>query len=254
MSGADALGEPDRFCSGPFGRWHLEYVERADSTNALAGAEPTDRRVVVTDHQQAGRGRMGRIWETPAGEALTMSATIDPGLPDVDWPWVPLLAGLVVAEALDPYGLHASVKWPNDVLVDGLKVAGILVERVVSAQGQPLAVVGIGLNVHQQELPVPTATSLARCGVRATRVDLLRGVLSGLEQVVSALPADLGQLRSRFAGRCVTVGQVVDVHLPSGEVRRGRAREVDPRGCLVVDTEGAALVVSAGDVVHVRPA
>ena len=118
--------------------------------------------MVVAEHQTAGRGRLDRSWETPPRAALTFSVLLRPTVGPAQWPWLPLLTGYAVAGALRDAGFDAGVKWPNDVLVGDLKVAGILVERVDTPTG-PAAVLGVGLNVSTtaEELPVPTATSLA---------------------------------------------------------------------------------------------
>src|SRR5689334_2709965 len=131
--------------AGP--HWQVQLHTAAESTNALAAAAPEHGLVVVADHQTAGRGRLGREWVTPAGAALTFSAVVDPTVDDEWWPLVPLVAGYAVARRV-----RGSVKWPNDVLLGGRKLCGILVERVhLRAQtgDRPLAVVGIGINVDQ---------------------------------------------------------------------------------------------------------
>lgn len=239
--------------AGRFEQWQIEYADALGSTNAAAAASPRAGRVVVTGHQTGGRGRMGRTWETPAGEALTFSAVVDPRLPDPDWPWVPLITGLCVVSALESLGVEATLKWPNDVLVEGKKIAGILIERVQGPHG-PLAVIGIGLNVHQRELPVPAATSLALCGVPAGRVEVLRLVLNRLATLGLFAAEHLDDYRHRYRAACATIGQQVRVHLPDASVHTGLAERVDDRGCLVVSDGDDELVVGAGDVVHVRPA
>ena len=145
------------------GLWReVRVVEETGSTNAdlLAEAQAGAREglVLVAEEQTAGRGRMGRRWISPPRRALTFSVLLRPAVPAGLLSWVPLLAGVAVASALEyTAGVDARLKWPNDVLVDGAKIAGILAERWGSA-----VVVGTGINVLQQrgELPVPTATSL----------------------------------------------------------------------------------------------
>jgi BirA family biotin operon repressor/biotin-[acetyl-CoA-carboxylase] ligase len=229
--------------------WLVRLYDAAESTNALAAEAPEPHLVVVADHQTAGRGRLGREWVTPAGAALTFSTVVDPALDDQWWPLVPLVAGYAVAQAVG-----GSLKWPNDVLLHDLKVSGILVERVAGGD-RPLAVVGIGLNVDQTapELPVPTATSLALAGRARDRTDLFGDVLTrlgeGLEEVARSPEAWMAGYRDL----CATVGTDVRVDLPGGEVLAGRAVDVDDHGRLVVRSEGRAVPVAAGDVVHVRP-
>lgn len=234
-------------------------VEAAPSTNALvverARAGEAAGLVVVAEHQTAGRGRLDRTWETPARTALTFSVLLRPTLPAAAWPWLPLLTGYAVGRALRDAGHEAGVKWPNDVLLGELKVAGILVERVDTPVG-PAAVVGVGLNVGTtaEELPVQTATSLAiASGSTPDRTGLLVALLARLAEEYAAWNAGGGvALRTAYTAACVTVGRDVRVDLPSGEVLRGRATGVDAGGRLTVDGPGGATAVGAGDVVHVR--
>jgi BirA family biotin operon repressor/biotin-[acetyl-CoA-carboxylase] ligase len=210
--------------------------------------------VVVTEHQTAGRGRLDRTWETPPRAALTFSVLLRPTAAAADWPWLPLLAGHALGRALREAGFDVGVKWPNDVLVGGLKVAGILVERVETPTG-PAAVVGIGLNVTstRAELPVETATSLAVEGAAPDRTELLVAVLGTLRSEYDAWQhGAAADLRAAYTRECVTVGRDVRVELPSGERLIGRATGVDPGGRLLVRGPAGETAVGAGDVVHVR--
>lgn len=247
----------------------VEVLPATPSTNAVvaerarAGAE--EGLVVVTEHQTAGRGRLDRGWETPAGTALTFSVLLRPEVPPARWPWLPLLTGYAVAKALAGVGFGAVLKWPNDVLLGERKVAGILVERVEGPAG-PAAVVGIGLNVllDEDQLPVPTATSLllesAGLGHPVPdRTVLLRTLVETLLESYAAWQAGLDEvgtdrLRESYTRVCTTVGRDVDVALPDGTTLSGHARDVDEHGRLVVaPVSGPAVAVGAGDVVHVRP-
>lgn len=243
----------------------LELLPEAASTNQLAAerarAGAPDGLLVVADHQVAGRGRLDRSWQTPPGSAVTFSLLLRPDVPAPAWPWLPLLTGHTVAKALTALGYDAAVKWPNDVLLDGRKVAGILVERVDTDAG-PAAVVGIGINVGlaAEELPVETATSLAvaRPGTVPDREEVLVAVVEAVREgydtwQVGGAEAS-ARLRSSYVAHCATLGQEVRVDLPGGTAVTGRAVDVDPDGRLVVETATGPEKVGAGDVVHVRPA
>jgi BirA family biotin operon repressor/biotin-[acetyl-CoA-carboxylase] ligase len=239
--------------------FRVEIVAAAPSTNALVAArarlgEP-EGLVVVTEHQTAGRGRLDRSWQTPARAALTFSVLLRPEVPALEWPWLPLLTGHALARVLRDTGVPAGVKWPNDVLIDDRKVAGILVERVDTPLGAA-AVVGIGLNVSTtaEELPVDTATSLALAGgTEPDRTALLLALLAGLRVEHDAWRArGSRELRAAYAASCVTVGRTVRVELPSGETLTGPATGIDPGGRLLVRGSHGETAVGAGDVVHVR--
>jgi BirA family transcriptional regulator, biotin operon repressor / biotin---[acetyl-CoA-carboxylase] ligase len=237
-----------RAVAGP--QWTVRLHAEAGSTNALAAAEPAPDLVVVADHQQAGRGRLDREWVTPPGAALTFSAVLDPGVDLEWWPAVPLVTGYAVARAL---GGYAQVKWPNDVLVDGQKVCGVLVERVASAP--PLAVIGIGINVDQtaDELPVPTATSLTLAGHPADRTALFGDVLASLRASLRHFAGHPELFMNQYRDRSATLGQDVRVDLPGDRSVEGRAVGFDDHGRLLLQTDGETLTLSAGDVVHLRP-
>ncbi len=239
--------------------WRVEVLDETPSTNAVvadrARAGAAEGLVVVTEHQTSGRGRLDRAWHTPARSALTFSVLLRPELPPARWPWLPLLTGVAVHDAV---GSGVSLKWPNDVLMGDLKVAGILAELVETPTG-PAAVVGVGLNVSMtpEELPLPTATSLWLAGHEVDRTDLLVDLLVELDRVYAVWTGgadDDELLRSTYTRRCATVGQLVRVDLPSGETLTGTAVDVDLAGRLLVQSGGTTTVVGAGDVVHVRAA
>ena len=228
--------------------WRVEVLRATGSTNAvvaeraLAGEPPG--LVVVAESQTAGRGRLDRSWVSPPRAGLTLSVLVRPDLPPVRWPWLPLLTGLAVATAVrEQAELDAVLKWPNDVLVGGRKVCGVLAE--VPEAGA--AVLGIGLNVttRAEELPVATATSLALAGAATTDRDtLLRALLRALGSVL----VDVDASRAAYRERCSTIGQSVRVELPGGAAVQGVAEQVDDSGRLVV----AGQAYGAGDVVHLR--
>lgn len=263
--------------AGPIAR--LEVVPRTGSTNVDVvrdlRADPAswpDRSLLVADHQDAGRGRAGRHWETPAGTSLTCTFVIRPHVPAERLGWLPLLAGLGTVTAVRATaGVRAVLKWPNDVLVPAdtelpgwgaaRKVGGILTEVVPLDDGGPAAVVvGIGLNVGQgpDELPVPSATSLALAGAQhVDRLGVLVALVASLAEVSTRWRAVDGMpgsgLEDEVAGVLATLGSVVRVELPGGAELVGTARGLDEDGALLVaDDAGATHRVLAGDVHHLR--
>ena len=248
--------------TGP-GRFWTEIVvtSATGSTNvdvaAAARRGAPEGTVHTADLQTAGRGRLDRSWSSPPGSGVIVSVLLRPdAVPAARWVWLPLLVGLAVDATVHECGVESGLKWPNDVQVDGRKLAGILLERVETPIG-PAAVVGVGLNVtlRRDELPVDTATSLALEG--ATEVDrtiVLRSLLRNLEALYRAWTASggdpTGGIRDSYVRRCVTIGSRVRVMLPRDEVLVGVATGIDDLGRLLVD--GRA--ISAGDVTHLRPA
>ena len=240
--------------------WHdLEHQLTIGSTNARAAMVGEPWRVVVADHQSEGRGRLARSWEAPPGTSVAVSATVP--LPPDGAGWLPLLAGLSVAEAITAAtGLAAELKWPNDVLLPDdadRKVCGVLCE-VVTGLGAAFVVVGAGVNVDQtrEQLPVDTATSLALAGAEEVdRNRLVAAYLRGLAGWYAALTGpDPAAPRAAYRRRCTTVGRPVTVSRPDRADVVGTAVAVDDGGRLVVDSADGRHAWAAGDVTHVRSA
>lgn len=263
----------------PGGLWtRLDLHVETASTNADAAVAAergaAEGLVVVAERQTSGRGRLDRRWESPARAGIATSVLLRPGLaqPDRNWPavpssrygWLPLLAGVALAESVTRIAeLAAALKWPNDLLVGDRKCAGILAETVPAAAGDggPPVVVGIGLNVtlRADELPHPDATSLELAEAACTDRDpLLRALLRAVEQWYgrwreAAGDPDGSGLRQAYLDACATIGQRVRVSLPGGETITAQAIDVDADGRLVVSDGTGTRSLAAGDVVHLRP-
>jgi len=248
----------------------LDVVEETASTNAdllARAAAGTDiaGAVLIAEHQTAGRGRHGRGWSAAPRAQITMSVGVSVvDVPTEGWGWLSLATGVAVVDALAPLldgiGVRAGLKWPNDVLAgqpDSLgKLAGILAEVV-----RPVVVIGLGLNVTQsaEEVDGPGAnlpTSLLDLGVEAPDRDELVGrLLRELGGRIVGWRAARGadwQLAADYRARSLTIGTRVRAQLPGGKEIVGTATAVDDQGRLCVETGNETVVVSAGDVVHLR--
>ncbi len=233
----------------------LSVVDETASTNADAAAAARSGApqgyVRVSCHQSAGKGRFDRTWTAPPGTSVAVSALVRPGRRDADWGWLSLLVGVAVIDAVrDAAGLDATLKWPNDVLVDERKVCGILSERVETVDG-PAAVLGVGLNISQSadQLPVPTATSLHLAGSSIDATSVTIALLASLERWYREWN-DGADLADAYRSRCGTLGLAGAV--PAPETVTGRAVDVDAEGRLVVEVSGRRRAFAAGDVVHLR--
>ncbi|RDI51520.1 biotin--[acetyl-CoA-carboxylase] ligase [Nocardia mexicana] len=238
----------------------IDVVESTGSTNAdlieRAGDPDSDGRVLVAEAQEQGRGRHERAWSSPPRAQISMSLLVRlRGIDPAVLGWLPLLTGVAVVDAVRATtGSSANLKWPNDVLIDGRKVAGILAE-VASGAGAPAVVVGVGLNVSlaEDELPVPHAISLTLAG--AADVDRTALVLSLLREFARHFTEwrtanwDITGLAGEYRKRCATLGTEVRAELPGGEVLTGVATDVDDHGRLLIGNRA----VAAGDVTHLRP-
>ena len=248
------------------GSTNSDLVARVSSEE---GSSWPDFSVIATDNQIAGKGRLGRDWRAPAGASLAVSVLLRPHtpagrpLPPESLGWFGLLAGLAMTRACNsvlPEGKRAMIKWPNDVLISGRKVCGILSELVTTADGMAL-VVGTGVNIAlaEDQLPVPTATSLAIEGAHTSMDELLAAYLTEFSRITKVFVSAAGNVRSsglldQIRDECDTIGRSVRVELPSGENPVGTAIGINEEGSLVVEMANCAepLVVSAGDVTHLR--
>lgn len=245
------------------GLWtSVTVVPSTGSTNAdLLAAGGPEGQVLAAEEQTAGRGRMGRSWVSRPGAALTFSVLLRPEpVPGERRGWLPLLAGVAVARAVRAVsGLPAMLKWPNDVLITGSKLAGILAEQ--AADGA--VVIGIGINVATTADELPSGpgglrgTSIAlETGEALSRQRLLAEILRRLERHYVTFrdnpdPGATGLL-AEYRTLCATLGQRVRAELPAGGSLTGEATDVDSAGRLLIAAQGAVTPLSAADVVHLR--
>jgi BirA family transcriptional regulator, biotin operon repressor / biotin---[acetyl-CoA-carboxylase] ligase len=215
-----------------------------DSTNrylldCAAAGEP-EGVVAVADEQTAGRGRLDRSWLAPPGAALLVSVLLRPRLPIDRLHLVTLAAALAAIDAVTALAtVDARLKWPNDVVIGDRKLAGILAE----SDGAGAIVVGMGLNVRGDWFPPELEATATACAV--DRDELLTGWLRALDTRLDSLDGVVRDARAHSA----TLGRRVRVELAHDSFE-GVARDLTPEGYLVVDGR----VVTAGDVVHLRPA
>ena len=243
----------------------VQVVETTDSTNAdvvaAVAANPAGwphLSLLVTDDQRAGRGRLDRTWTAPAGTALAVSLVVDAGRVPVEMRgWIPLAAGAAMTRAVDRrlagHGSTAQLKWPNDVLVDGGKICGILAEAVPGTLDTVVVGAGINTRMTRADLPVSTATSFAAIGVEVDEDRLLADYVEALAGFLASLSeGEVARVHGEIEKLCATVGREVSVALPDGTTVQGRAERLDAEGRLVVGSGTIQTVVAAGDVVHVR--
>ena len=228
-----------------------EYHDFVESTNDIAverareGVE--EGYVVLADEQTGGRGRRERVWESPSGGIWT-SVVLRPDFAPRDASLVTLAASVAVARAVEETDVEPTIKWPNDVLIDGEKLCGILVEMEADAESISHAVVGIGLNANAKpRVPDSSPTSLAEHVGKVDRAVLTANLLAELEDAYESGDGILDEWRERSS----TLGREVRVETPN-ETVEGVAESIDATGALVVSTDEGERVVTAGDCVHLR--
>ncbi len=232
--------------------------ETIDSTNAqakrLAEAGYGNGTLIVADHQEAGRGRRGRSWETPAGTNIAMSLLLKPEINPNNASMITLVAALAVSKAITQItGEPAPIKWPNDIVMNGKKVCGILTEMSAQFDYVNHIVVGIGINVNIESFPeeiAEIATSLRKeTGKLISRAELIEAVWEQFEAAyeVYLQTQDLRNLVKEYDARLVNMHRNVKVLDPK-EPFEGKAMGITPRGELMVDTWESRKLVSSGEV------
>ena len=259
-----------------------EVTSTNDSLRSLvarreAGGEPTDFTVVVSPNQTAGRGRLGRAWVAPPGASLAISVLIAPVIAQPrtaresagslrleQYGWFPLIAGVAVARAVQSIvpAAKVGIKWPNDVQISGSKVAGILTE-LVAETGELIVGVGVNLSMTPDQLPTPSATSLAIAGATLTGDELadhfLAEFLTQLRQLTTSFVDHAGDpttsgIATVVSELCTTIGAEVRAELPGGGVMIGTATGIDSSGRLLLReaASDSPVAVAAGDIIHLR--
>jgi BirA family transcriptional regulator, biotin operon repressor / biotin---[acetyl-CoA-carboxylase] ligase len=240
-------------------RWRVERVESTGSTNAdlvdAARAGAPDGLVLVTDHQTAGRGRLGRSWQAPPGASILVSVLLRPPLGAALHGATQALGLAARAACTDIAGVTPDVKWPNDLLVGDRKLAGVLAESVVEGGVVTALVIGMGLNVNwPAEVPGDLAgimTSLNHVvGHEVDREDLLGSFLTHLDHRVTQWTERPADLFADYRAVLATLGRTIMVARPGEPPREGVATDVTADGVLLVDVEGEVIELVAGDVTH----
>ena len=233
--------------------WRVSVVELTGSTQndllqLVESKNALDGQVIVTEYQSSGRGRLDRTFEAPALSALLFSFYIKPRKERSEWGFIPLIAGLSLVRAITTIdtAMNVSLKWPNDLIINEKKCAGIIAQTTNEG-----IVIGIGLNVSMtpNELPVSTATSLAIEGSTITDRNLLLSHLLNTFAELFEAWEEGSELLDEYASASSTIGKKVRIELPGGENLEATVARISHTGELVLD-DGRH--VSAGDVIHLR--
>lgn len=248
-----------------FGRKNYFYYPEIDSTNNrardLAIAGYSEGTVVVAERQTAGRGRRGRSWYSPASQGIYVSVILRPVLSLPEIAQISLVAAVAVAETLaEDLNLPARIKWPNDILVNGKKICGILTEAVTDMDSVEYMVLGMGLNINhrRQDFPAELRTiatsTLAEYGCRSSRVSILQDLLLHFERHYYDLLQDgLSQLLGKIRNLSMVIGQTVRIDTLNG-FYIGEVIDIDDAGFLKVrDQHGFNRTVVSGEITVLSP-
>ena len=200
---------------------------------------------VIAAEQTAGKGRLGRSWQSAPESSLSLSVLVRPRSAS-EQSWLTLVAGLSVAEALGELGVEAGIKWPNDVLVKEKKICGILATGLGDA-----VILGVGVNLKRNSQQLATAIALGELGVDISLDSIAARIGLRLKANIISFRSDCLAVMDRFRTRCITLTQQVRAEFPDGTSKYGVASEVNGHGQLVILTP-EPLALSAADVWHLR--
>jgi BirA family transcriptional regulator, biotin operon repressor / biotin---[acetyl-CoA-carboxylase] ligase len=239
----------------------VHFAEVTGSSNSdllrLAGEGAPEWTVFVADQQVAGRGRMGRTWVSSPGSSLMVSVLLRPSLAPAEATILALGAGAAMALACEKgCGVQARCKWPNDLMMGGRKLGGVLVEAQVQDTRLLHAVIGVGVNLTQRAEDFPlelreNATSVAQEGGRPDAAVLLSSYIGQLARLCDPRrPAFRSTVLQAYRGLCDTVGRSVRATTTSGSEIAGLAQAIGDAGELIVETSTGQERVGFGEVVH----
>jgi BirA family biotin operon repressor/biotin-[acetyl-CoA-carboxylase] ligase len=237
---------------------HEELGSTSDRAKQLADEGAEHGTVVIAETQTAGRGRRGRSWASPPRRNLYFSVVLRPDLPPARAPELTLVASIAICEVLRQAGVEAGIKWPNDLLASGRKIAGILTELAAETERVHWVVLGVGVNVNARREDFPEelrgeATSvLLERGQAAPRALFAAACLASLEEWLDRHAEEgFGAVREAWRERTVTLGREVVVRADGREIA-GTAEDIDASGALLVRSRAGLERILAGDVTLVR--
>lgn len=252
------IAEPDTPFPWAFGlradrvHYRPEVGSTMDEAMTLARSGCPDFTVVVADRQTKGRGRLQRIWHSVQG-GLYFTVVIRPRIPTADIALINLAAAVDMAATLESlYNIHPQLKWPNDLLVDGRKLCGILSQMAAEPDRIDFVNLGIGINVHNDTRHVePPAVSVAAiAGTAVSRAEILAGFLDRFEQRVARGQEGLRHVITQWKERAMTLGRHVRVQTLK-DIFEGRAVDLEDNGALVLETaDGSRMTIIYGDCFH----
>ena len=246
------------------GRPSITVFKQTDSTNLqakiLASRGAPEGTVVAAESQTTGRGRRGRAWLSPAGQGLCLSIVLRPMLSPAQAPQITLMTAVAVARTMENAGVHVHIKWPNDILVEGKKIAGILTEISTEMDQVDWVIVGLGLNVNTpaDEIPEPIrelATSMQiQKGFPIARAALVGDLLLNFEKCYEQLNTEgFSPIMEQWRRMSDIIGRQVYVDVMNTR-HCGTVVAVDDDGVLILeDIQGQTQRIFSGDVTRVRP-
>lgn len=233
---------------------HEEITSTSDAVVAGARDGADEGLVVFAETQTAGRGRLGRKWESTAGKGLWFSLLLRPNFSRESWTRLTTWAAVAIAEAIEGIvSCRVSVKWPNDLQIEGKKIAGILIETGTDKTRADFAVVGIGVNVNHDANDFPPQLSAIAGSLRMAsgrevdRISLAAAILRRLDESHAKLQTQFPEIVAEAAARSSLIGKKIQIQ-NGGEVIEGIAERLDENGALLLrKSDGSAFTAASGE-------
>ncbi|MBS2969382.1 biotin--[acetyl-CoA-carboxylase] ligase [Metabacillus sp. KIGAM252] len=238
----------------------VHYEKSVPSTqkiaHQLAGEGASEGTIVIADEQTEGRGRLARVWHSPINTGIWMSCILKPKIPLSQTPQLTLLTAVAIVQAIEETtGIQPSIKWPNDILINGKKAVGILTELQAEADSVHSVIIGMGINVNQQDTDFPEAlkriaTSLKlEAGIDISRTALIQAILYNLEQLYKTyLAAGFRPVKLLWESYAVSLGREIIARTLQGTIY-GKALGINDEGVLLLETaDGAVEKIYSADI------
>lgn len=226
------------------------YFEKTKSTNTEAKLKDNvpDKSLFIAEEQESGRGRLGREWKSPAKTGIWMSIYLKPQIPQDSISQLTLLAGLAVSRVIP----DSLIKWPNDVILSGKKVCGILTEMIVKNSIPDRVICGIGINVNTDSFPEDLAEKATSIYLHtkkfADRNNIIKAVLSEFFSIYDAfIKNGFDTIRKEYTEKCITIGREVSI-ICGSEKKTAKAIDITEKGELLIETENGTEIVNSGEV------
>ncbi len=236
---------------------NIKYFDELDSTNSkaleLSKSNIANGTVVITDHQTAGRGRQSKKWFSLPGKSLTFSVILFPDCSIDQINRYSIVAGLAVSDSLNELNILTQLKWPNDILIDGKKVGGILCESKIQNNYIKTLVIGIGININEERTDFPSELQLSstslfiELGKAQDREQFLASVINNLEVRLNQFTSFNDQIED-WQNRCVHLNKVTKFNY-NNKVIKGRFMELTESGEAKILIDGKVQVFNSGEVV-----
>jgi BirA family transcriptional regulator, biotin operon repressor / biotin---[acetyl-CoA-carboxylase] ligase len=232
---------------------HFDTIDSTNNYAKIIANDKEDGTIIISEEQVSGRGRLGKQWHSKKYDGIWMSIILKPNISPMDAPFITLIAGASIVKALNNLGIKASIKWPNDIIISGKKICGILTELSAEIERVNYIVLGIGINVKTLDFPddiVNVATSIRKEGYNISRVDVIRNIISEFEKIYTDYIDNNDKTKTLEISRNHSAVIGHDIYtIRNNEKEKVKCIDINEDGNLVVEDEkGSIKEIISGEV------